>query len=80
MSVKSRRRGALNINGIQQAIKEHTKSVTDSDKYGKSVWCDLTEWEHGTFSISSYDGNTSIRLSGTFKFKEGEAPDDGLDF
>jgi hypothetical protein len=77
--VVSRRRGALSINGIQQTIKEHAKSVTDSEKYGKSVWCDLTEWEDGTFSISSYDGSTSIRLSGSFKPKEADMSG-GLDF
>jgi len=75
-----RLRGALNINGIQQAIKEHTKAVTDSEKYGKSVWADLVEWDDGSWSLSSYDGQTNIRLSSSFKPKEDSNLSGGLEF
>jgi hypothetical protein len=54
----NKERIALNVTELGKLMKESPKSVTDSDKYGKSVWFDLTTWDDGSKSLSGYNPET----------------------
>ena len=59
----NKERIALNVTELGKLIKESPKSVTDSDKYGKSVWFDLTTWDDGSKSLSGYNPETKSRYN-----------------
>ena len=59
----NKERIALNVTELGKLMKESPKSVTDSDKYGKSVWFDLTTWDDGSKSLSGYNPETKSRYN-----------------
>ena len=63
----------LSIDKIKQAMKEQPKKVTDSEKYGKTLWVDGAEFEDGGVSLSVYNSETKdrIRISNG-KLEEGQ--------
>lgn len=48
----------LNLEEIQKSIKENPKAITESDKYGKALWVEVTEWSDGGLSASNYNSET----------------------
>lgn len=48
----------LSIEEIQKSINDNPKSVTTSDKYGKSLWVEVVEWSDGGLSASNYNSET----------------------
>lgn len=54
---------ALNATELGRLMRETPKSVTDSDKYGKTVWFDLTTWDDGSQSLSGYNPETKARYN-----------------
>ena len=59
----NKERIALNATELGRLMKETPKAVTDSDKYGKTVWFDLTTWEDGSKSLSGYNSETKSRYN-----------------
>lgn len=59
----NRERVALNATELGKFMREVTKSVTDNDKYGKTVWFDLVTWDDGSKSLSGYNGETKSRYN-----------------
>ena len=49
----NKERIALNVNELGKLMKESPKSVTENEKFGKSVWFDLTTWDDGSKSLFS---------------------------
>ena len=56
-------RVALNATELGRLMKETPKAVTDSDKYGKTVWFDLTTWDDGSKSLGGYNPDTKQRYN-----------------
>ena len=59
----NKERIALNATELGRLMRETPKSVTDSDKYGKTVWFDLTTWDDGSKSLSGYNPDTKSRYN-----------------
>lgn len=48
----------LSLEEIQKSINQNPKAVTESDKYGKALWVEVTEWSDGGLSASNYNSET----------------------
>lgn len=48
----------LSLEEIQKSIKGNPKAVTSSDKYGKSLWVEVTEWSDGGLSASNFNSES----------------------
>jgi len=56
-------RVALNPTELGRLMRETPKSVTDNEKYGKTVWFDLTTWDDGSKSLGGYNSETKQRYN-----------------
>ena len=65
-------RVALNPTELGKFMRETSKAVTDHEKYGQTVWFDLTTWDDGSKSLSGYNPETKSRynLGKVFPSKE----------
>ena len=59
----NKERIALNVAELGKLIKETPKAVTENEKFGKTVWFDLTTWEDGSKSLSGYNSETKSRYN-----------------
>ena len=59
----NKERIALNVSELGKLMKESPKSVTENEKFGKSVWFDLTTWDDGSKSLSGYNPETKSRYN-----------------
>jgi hypothetical protein len=48
----------LSLEEIQKSIKGNPKAVTESEKYGKAIWVEVTEWSDGGISASNFNSET----------------------
>lgn len=62
----------LSVEEIQKSINGNPKAVTESDKYGKSLWVEVTEWSDGGISASNYNAETkqSFKIGNNGKIKD----------
>lgn len=48
----------LSLEEIQKSIKGNPKAVTESEKYGKALWVEITEWSDGGLSASNFNSES----------------------
>lgn len=76
----NKERIALNATELGRLMKETPKAVTDSEKYGKTVWFDLTTWDDGSKSLSGYNSETKSRYNLGKVFPQRDNQNSGQNF
>lgn len=62
-TVTKRERVALKIGNIREYIQENPKAKTTNEKYGDTLWFDLTTWSDGSKSLGGYNSETKKKYN-----------------
>lgn len=60
-TVANKERVALKVGNLREYMQENPKAVSKSDKYGDSLWFDLTTWSDGSKSLGGYNSESKKR-------------------
>lgn len=64
----------LKLDAVSESVKGNPKAFSESEKYGKTLWVEATEWSDGGLSIGNYNSETKTNFKlGSGKLKE-DAP------